>query len=134
MLLDYWNITTTIEVVPHALCQQYTLLILCSVPIILMVSSPLSVRSAIQVWSSVMEVEVAIPYIFLLPARAVFCCRNKQHAKKLVLFLLVYVLLWTILQLLIPGLILAATVSTDILNLCTIIEGKDHIIQYVHIT
>ena len=117
------NITTTIEVLPHYAnntCFSYFILFH-----LLLLSPILSIGSAthLLLWSSVTEVEVAIPYIFLLPARAVFCCRNKHHAKKLVLFLLICILLWTISQLTILGLILifAATASLHIIGLCVII-------------
>ena len=119
----YFIITITIEVLPHyANNTIFSYFILFN---LLMLSPLLSIASAIYILSrsSVMEVEVAIPYIFLLPARAVFCCRNKHHAKKLVLFLFIYVLLWNILQLSIHGLIViyTATASLHIIGLCVII-------------
>ena len=122
-LFLYLMITITIEVLPYY--ADNTIYSYFAVFILLMLSPLLSIVSSIYILlrSAVMEVEVAIPYIFLLPARVVFCCRNKQHAKKLVLFLLIYVLLWTILQLPMLGLILifAATVSSHIIGLCVII-------------
>ena len=119
----YLLINTIIEVLPHYVNNTiFSYFILFN---FVMISPLLSIASAIYIlfWSSVMEVEVAIPYIFLLPARAVFCCRNKQHAKKLVLFLFIYVLLWNTLQLPIHGLIVifTATVSSHIIGLCVII-------------
>ena len=119
----YLVITTTIEVLPHY--ANNTIFSYFIVFNLLLLSPLLSIGSAIYILlrSSVMEVEVAIPYIFLLPARAVFCCRDKQHVKKLVLFLLIYVLLWITLQFQIIGLILifAATASLHIIGLCVII-------------
>ena len=119
----YLYITMTIEILP--LYAHNTIFSYFIVFNLLMISPLISIGSSIYIllWSSVMEVEVAIPYIFLLPARAVFCCRNKHHAKKLVLFLLIYVLLWITLQLPMLGLILifAATASLHIIGLCVII-------------
>ena len=119
----YLVITITIEVLPHY--ADNTIYSYFAVFNLLMIAPLISIGSSIYILlrSTVMEVEVAIPYIFLLPARAVFCCRNKHHAKKLVLFLLIYVLLWNILQLLILGLVLifAATASSHIIGLCVII-------------
>ena len=117
----YLIITITIEVLPYY--AHNTIFSYFAVFNLLMLSPLLSIGPATYILCSVMEVEVAIPYIFLLPARAVFCCRNKHHAKTLVLFLLIYVLLWTILQLPMLGLILifAATISSHIIGLCVII-------------
>ena len=122
-VIFYLAITITIEVLPHY--ANNTIFSYFLAFNLVIISPLLSIASAIYILlrSSVMEVEVAIPYIFLLPARAVFCCRNKHHAKKLVLFLLIYVLLLITLQLPMLGLILifAATASLHIIGLCVII-------------
>ena len=113
----YLYITMTIEILPlYAHNTYFSYFVMFN---LLMISPLLAIASSIYIllWTSVMEVEVAIPYIFLLPARAVFCCRNKHHAKKLVLFLLIYVLLWNILQLSMLGLILIfAATMVDTIN------------------
>ena len=117
----YLMITITIEILPHY--ANNTIFSYFTLFNSILISPVLSILPTIYLQSSVVEVEVAIPYIFLLPARAVFCCRNKQHAKNLVVSILIYVLLWAVLQLLVYMLLLifAATISPHIIGLCVII-------------
>ena len=117
----YLAITITIEIIPHY--ANNTIFSYFMLFNSLLISPVLSTMPTIYLWNSVKEVEVAIPYIFLLPARAVFCCRNKQHAKNLVVSILIYVLIWAVLQVLVYvlALMFAATISSHIIGLSVII-------------
>ena len=117
----YLAITITIETIPHY--ANNTIFSYFMLFNSLLISPVLSTMPTIYLWNSVKEAEVAIPYIFLLPARAVFCCRDKHYAKNLVISILIYVLLWAVLQVLVYVLLLmfAATISSHIIGLCVII-------------